>query len=68
MIEIVEVLKIKLAAARPHLQLLAEPGVAERNFDGICAVRDEHDETIQARFVMQPVPRARMLPFSAGYT
>ncbi len=46
MIEIVEELKIKLTAVRQHLQLLAEPGIAERSFDGISAVRDEHDDVI----------------------
>jgi len=46
MIEIVEELKIKLTAVRQHLQLLAEPGIAERSFDGISAVRDEHNEVI----------------------
>jgi hypothetical protein len=46
MIEIVEELKIKLTAVRQHLQLLAEPGTAERSFDGISAVRDERDDVI----------------------
>jgi len=46
MIEIVEDLKIKLTAVKQHLQLLAEPGIAERSFDGISAVRDEHNEVI----------------------
>jgi len=46
MIEIVEDLKIKLTAVRQHLQLLAGPGIAERSFDGVYAVRDEQDEVI----------------------
>jgi hypothetical protein len=46
MIEIVEELKIKLSAVRQHLQLLAGPGIAERRFDGISAVRDERNEVI----------------------
>ena len=46
MIEIGEERKIKRTAVRQHLELLADPGIAERNFDGISAVRDEHDEVI----------------------
>ena len=46
MVEIVDGLKIKLIAVRQHLQLLAEPRLAERGFDGISAVRDEHNEVI----------------------
>ena len=46
MIEITEGLKIKLTAVRAHLQLLAEPPWAERSFDGISVVRDEHNEVI----------------------
>jgi len=46
MIDIVEGLKIKLKAVRQHLKLLAEPRLAEQSFDGISAVRDEHNEVI----------------------
>ncbi len=46
MIEIVEELKNKLKAVRAHLQLLSEPRLTERRFDGISAVLDEKNEVI----------------------
>ncbi len=47
MIEVVEQLKTKLEKVRRHLELLADPLLAEREFDGISAVRDGHNEVIQ---------------------
>ncbi len=46
MIKIVEELRIKLTAVRQHLQLLANPEMAERKFDGVSAVRDGHNQVI----------------------
>lgn len=47
MIEVVGQLKTKLEKVRSHLELLAAPLLAEREFDGISAVRDRHDEVVQ---------------------
>ena len=47
MIEIVEQLKTKLEKVGRHLELLADPLLAERECDGISAVRDGHNEVIQ---------------------
>lgn len=47
MIRVVKQLKTKLIKVRSHLELLADPLLAEKEFDGITAVRDGHDEVIR---------------------
>ena len=47
MIKIVERLKTKLEEVRSHLQLLADPLLAEREFDGISAVLDGRNGVVQ---------------------
>jgi hypothetical protein len=46
MIKVVEQLRTKLEKVRNHLELLAKPLLAETAFDGISAVRDDHNEVI----------------------
>jgi hypothetical protein len=46
MIRIVDQLKLKLERVRSYLELLADPNLVEREFDGIFAVRDERNEVI----------------------
>jgi len=46
MIKIAGQLKIKLKTVKTHLEMLAEPLLAERAFDGIFAVRDGRNEII----------------------
>ena len=46
MIKVVEQLKTKLEEVRSHLELLADPLLAERKFDGITAIRDGHNAVI----------------------
>jgi hypothetical protein len=46
MIKVVRQLRTKLEKVKSHLQLLAEPLLAESGSDGISAVRDENNEVI----------------------
>jgi hypothetical protein len=46
MIKVVEQLRTRLKIVKSHLQLLAEPLLAESASDGIFAIRDENNEAI----------------------
>jgi hypothetical protein len=46
MIKVVEQLRTRLKMAKGHLQLLAEPLLAENAADGIFAIRDENNQVI----------------------
>lgn len=53
MIEVVEPLRVKLAAVRQHLQLLAEPGLAEQKFNGVAAIRDDRGKPVPGALCYQ---------------
>ena len=46
MIKITEALKERLQEVRIHLQMLADPLLAERSFDGVFAIFDEYQQVI----------------------